>query len=163
MDTRLRHVAGCVVALLVPFQLVRTSRIATNIALLAVGTALLALPAFAQFGHPLKGTWSGDWGPTKDKQTHVVLEFHWDGKAITGRINPGPKGVPFQKATLDAPNWTVHIEAEGKDASGTSIRYVIDGKIENIGSYNRVMSGTYALFVGGSQGAEKGTFRVVRN
>ncbi len=116
-----------------------------------------ALPAAAQFGHPLKGTWSGDWGPTKDAQTHVVLEFHWDGKAITGRINPGPKAIPFQKATLDAPNWLVHIEAEGKDANGAAVRYVIDGKVENIGSYQRVLSGTY------TQGAEKGTFKVVRN
>jgi hypothetical protein len=130
---RLRHLAGCLAALLV------------------------ALPAFAQFGHPLKGTWSGDWGPTKDKQTHVVLEFHWDGKDLTGRINPGPKAVAFQQATLDAPNWTVHIEAEGKDASGAPIRYVIDGKVENIGSYQRVLSGNW------TEGSAKGTFRVVRN
>src|SRR5438552_12843716 len=27
----------------------------------------VALPAAAQFGHPLKGTWSGDWGTSKDK------------------------------------------------------------------------------------------------
>ena len=66
---RLRHLAGCIAAL------------------------LIALPVFAQFGHPLKGTWSGDWGPTKDKQTHIVLEFQWDGKDITGKINPGPKAV----------------------------------------------------------------------
>jgi hypothetical protein len=117
----------------------------------------VALPAAAQFGHPLKGTFSGDWGPTKDKQTHVVLEFNWDGKEITGRINPGPKAVPFQKATLDPSTWGVHIEAEGKDAAGAAIRYVIDGKLENIGSYQRVLSGTW------TQGAEKGTFRVVRN
>ena len=133
MRSGLSHLAGCVAAL------------------------LIALPAFAQFGHPLKGTWSGDWGPTKDKQTHIVLEFHWDGKEINGRINPGPKAVPFQKATLDAPNWMVHIEAEGKDASGAPLRYVIDGKLENIGSYQRVLSGTW------TEGAVKGTFRVVRN
>jgi hypothetical protein len=51
----------------------------------------------------------------------------------------------------------VHIEAEGKDPSGTPIRYVIDGKIENIGSYQRVLSGTW------TEGSVKGTFRVVRN
>jgi hypothetical protein len=118
---------------------------------------LVALPAFAQFGHPLKGTWSGDWGPTKEKQTHVVLEFNWDGKEITGKINPGPKAVPFQKATLDPASWMVHLEGEGKDASGAPMRYVIDGKLENIGSYQRVLSGTW------TQGGEKGTFRVVRN
>jgi hypothetical protein len=117
----------------------------------------MAGPALAQFGHPLKGTFSGDWGPTKEKQTHVVLEFNWDGKAITGNINPGPRAVPFEKATLDAATWMVHIEATGKDAAGAAVRYVIDGKLENIGSYQRVLSGTWM------QGAEKGTFRAIRN
>ena len=117
----------------------------------------MAAPASAQFGHPLKGTWSGDWGPTKDKQTHVVLELHWDGKAITGNINPGPKAVPMSKATLDPATWSVHIEGDGKDAAGNAEHYVIDGKLENIGAYQRVLSGTWV------QGATKGTFKVVRN
>ncbi len=118
---------------------------------------LVALPAFAQFGHPLKGTWSGDWGPTKDKQTHVVIEMNWDGKAITGNINPGPNAAPLQKATLDPATWGVHLEGEGKDATGKMVRYVIDGKLENIGAYQRVLSGTW------TQGDVKGTFKVVRN
>src|SRR5262249_53190438 len=104
---------------------------------------LVAGSAWAQFGHPLKGTWSGEWGPSKAKQTHGGLEFNWDGKAITGNINPGPKAVPFQKAELDASSWTVHIEGAGKDASGAPMRYVIDGKMENIGAYQRVLSGTW--------------------
>src|SRR5881296_3134352 len=70
---------------------------------------LLAAPALAQFGHPLKGTWSGDWGTTKENQAHVVLELNWDGKAITGNINPGPKAVPIKKAELNADAWGVHI------------------------------------------------------
>ena len=117
----------------------------------------VALPASAQFGHPLKGTWSGDWGTTKDKRTHVVLELNWDGKALTGTINPGPNAVPLQKATLDADTWAVHLEGEGKDASGKATRYLIDGKLENIGAYQRVLSGTWA------EGATKGDFKVVRN
>jgi hypothetical protein len=118
---------------------------------------LVAGSASAQFGHPLKGTWSGDWGPTKETQTHVVLEFNWDGRALTGNINPGPKAVPFQKAELDPSTWTVHVEGTGKDAAGTPVKYVIDGKLENIGAYQRVLSGTW------TQGTQKGTFRVVRN
>jgi hypothetical protein len=117
----------------------------------------VALPVSAQFGHPLKGTWSGDWGTTKDKRTHVVLELNWDGKAITGTINPGPNAVPLQKATLDADAWAVHLEGEGKDASGKAMRYLIDGKLENIGAYQRVLSGTW------TEGATKGDFKVVRN
>ena len=118
---------------------------------------LIAAPALAQFGHPLKGTWSGDWGTSKENQTHVVLELNWDGKVITGNINPGPKAVPIKKATLDAATWGVHIEGEGKDATGKPVPYVIDGKLENIGAYQRILSGTW------TEGGKKGTFKVVRN
>ena len=118
---------------------------------------LTAAPALAQFGHPLKGTWSGDWGPTKENRTHIVLELNWDGKAITGNINPGPKAIAIAKATLDPATWAVHIESDGKDATGKPEHYVIDGKLENIGAYQRVLSGTWV------QGAAKGTFKVVRN
>jgi len=118
---------------------------------------LLAAPALAQFGHPLKGTWSGDWGTTKDNRTHVVLELNWDGTAITGNINPGPKAVPLKKAELNPETWGVHFEGDGKDASGAAVHYVIDGKLENIGAYARVLSGTW------TEGSKKGDFKVVRN
>jgi len=118
---------------------------------------LLAAPALAQFGHPLKGTWSGDWGPAKDNRTRILLELHWDGKALTGAINPGPKAVPIKKAELSPDTWGVHIEAEGKDAAGAVVRYVIDGKLENIGAYQRILSGTW------TEGGKKGDFRLVRN
>ena len=118
---------------------------------------LLAAPALAQFGHPLKGTWSGDWGPTKDNRTRILLELHWDGKAITGTINPGPKAVAIKKAELNPDTWGVHVEGEGKDAAGAVVRYVIDGKLENIGAYQRILSGTW------TEGGKKGDFRVVRN
>jgi hypothetical protein len=83
--------------------------------------------------------------------------LNWDGKAITGTINPGPNAVPLQKASLDPSNWTVRFEAEGRDRSGQAIRYVIEGKLENLGSYKRVMTGTW------SQGSVKGDFKLVRN
>ena len=129
----------------------------------AVGVASLMLclavaaTADAQYGHPLKGSWSGDWGPAKETRNRLLLELNWDGKAVTGTINPGPNAVPLQKATLDPSNWTVHFEAEAKDASGRAVRYVIDGKLENLGAYNRVLSGTW------TQGGVKGDFRLVRN
>jgi len=117
----------------------------------------VASPASAQFGHPLKGTWSGDWGTTKENRSRILLELHWDGKAITGHINPGPNAVSLQKATLDASTWAVHFEAESKDAAGKAVRYVIDGKLENIGAYQRFITGTWM------QGDRKGDFKVVRN
>jgi hypothetical protein len=126
----------------------------TLIAVLAL--MAMAATAFAQFGHPLKGTWIGEWGPTKDTQTHVVVELHWDGKAITGTINPGANAVPLKVATLDAPNWVVHFEAEGKDRTGATVRYVIDGKVENIGAFARFITGTW------TQGSVKGPFKITR-
>ena len=127
-------------------------RLASLIVFLVVAAA-----AHAQYGHPLKGSWSGDWGPTKETRNRLLLELSWDGKAITGTINPGPNVVVLQKATLDPSNWTVHFEAESKDPSGRAVRYVIDGKLENLGAYNRVLSGTW------TQGGVKGDFRLVRN
>jgi hypothetical protein len=131
-------------------------RVVCRTAILMMALAV-ALPASAQFGHPLKGTWSGDWGTSKDRRTHIVLEMNWDGKAITGTINPGPKSVPLQKASLDPDTWTVHLEADGKDASGNAVHYAIDGKLENIGAYQRVLSGTW------TEGGIKGDFKVTRN
>ena len=121
------------------------------------GLLFVAATASAQFGHPLKGTWSGDWGTGPSNRTHVVLEFNWDGKAVTGSINPGVDGVPLKVATLDPAAWTVHLEGDGKDKSGASVHYVIDGKMQNIGAYNRFITGTW------TQGSAKGDFKITRN
>ena len=82
----------------------------------------LALPAVVhgQFGHPLKGQWSGEWGPS-DKPNRLLLNFEWDGKAITGVINPGPNSAVVKDVVFDYSNpsaWGVKITAEGKDATG---------------------------------------------
>ena len=111
----------------------------------------------AQYGHPLKGSWSGDWGTSKERRTRVLLDLNWDGKAIAGTINPGPDAVPLTEATMDPTTWTVRFLAEGKDRSGGTVRYAIEGKLENLGSYHRVITGTW------SQGAQKGDFKITRN
>ena len=126
-------------------------------ALVCVACLIAASNALAQFGHPLKGSWSGDWGPNKEQRTRVLLQMQWDGKAITGAINPGPNALTLTKATLDVATWMVHLEAEGKEGAGQPSQAVIDGKLENIGAYRRVLSGTWA------QGGRKGNFRLVRN
>jgi len=117
----------------------------------------LANTAWAQFGHPLKGSWSGDWGTGPNNRNRVLINLNWDGKTITGVINPGASAVPLKVATVDPATWAVHLEGEGKDASGATVRVVIDGKVENIGAYARVMTGTW------TQGATKGDFKVTRN
>jgi hypothetical protein len=124
---------------------------------MVLACAAVAATASAQFGHPLKGTWSGDWGVNGDSRTHVLLDIRWDGKALTGTLNPGPYAVPLQKLMLDPDTWTVHLEGDGKDKSGANVHYAIDGKVENIGAPRRTITGTWA------QGSAKGDFKVTRN
>ncbi len=120
----------------------------------------LPLAAAAQFGHPMKGQWSGEWGP-KDNPTRLLLDLGWDGKEITGRINPGAENeAAIKKVTYDYSNveaWKVQMEAEGKDASGKPVQIRIDGTLENLGAYYRVFHGTW------TEDGRKGPFTLTRN
>jgi len=121
----------------------------------------LALPAsvMAQFGHPLDGQWSGQWGP-KEKPNRLLLNLDWDGKTVTGVINPGPSAATVKRVTVDysdTSSWLVKLEAEGKDASGKAVPIVADGRLENIGSYRRILRGTW------TQGNQKSEFVLTRN
>jgi len=137
-------------------------RAGRRIRVLLVVALAVALPALAlaQFGHPLKGQWSGEWGP-KDNPTRLLLDLHWDGKAVTGRINPGTatEGT-VKKVAIDysaVTSWKVQIEGEAKDPSGTAVPIRVDGTLENLGAYYRIFHGTW------TQGARKGEFTVTRN
>ena len=107
----------------------------------------------------MKGQWSGQWG--KDNQ-RLLLDLDWDGKNITGTINPGPSSAAIKSATViytdaAAGKWNVKLTAEGKDASGKAVPIEVDGVLENIGSNYRVYHGTWM------QGGVKGEFTVTRN
>ena len=112
---------------------------------------LVASSAFAQFGHPLKGSWSGDWGTGNTNRDHIVLDINWDGKALTTSLNPGANAVAL-KTTLDPSTWSVHFEGDGKDG-----KIVADGKVDNLGAFARVITGTW------TEGSKKGTFKLTRN
>ncbi len=123
--------------------------------------AMLAVPAaaLAQFGHPLKGQWSGEWGP-RANPSRILLDLHWDGASITGLVNPGPNAAQVKAVSIDYSNpssWGVKLQAEGKDAAGKTVLIQVDGKLENIGAYNRLFHGTW------TQGGQKGEFTVTRN
>ena len=113
--------------------------------------------ALAQEGHPLTGTWAGDWGPTPTERTRVTVVMNWDGKSVTGMLNPGPDQAPLGAVTLDPSTWTVRIEADTKDASGRQVPISAEGKLDDIASYHRTLSGTW------TQGATKGTFKLTRD
>jgi len=112
----------------------------------------MAMPGLAQEGHPLTGTWTGDWGPNATQRNHVTIVMNWDGSNITGTINPGPDSVQIASVFVDLTNWTVRIEADGKDG-----HIAAEGRLEDIASPHRKLSGTWR------QGTAKGDFRVTRD
>ena len=124
--------------------------------LVAITTLMLPLMGLGQEGFPLDGTWRGDWGVNPDERTPVVLVMKWDGTNINGMINPGPESTPFAVATLNPDGWTVHIEAEDSDDAGNPVAIVIDGRLGDIGSYNRTLEGTWR------RGDLEGDFRIAR-
>lgn len=113
-------------------------------------------PALAQEGHPLSGTWTGDWGTSPAQRNHVTLVMNWDGEKVTGVINPGPDSSTMQSVFLDLTSWTVRIDADGKDAAGRPVRIEVEGKIEDLGSPHRRLTGKW------TQGALTGDFKVTR-
>jgi hypothetical protein len=117
----------------------------------------LAVPSLAQEGHPLTGTWSGDWGPAAAQRTHVTLVMNWDGKNVTAILNPGPDATPIASVSLDVTTWTIRFEADVKDSSGKPVHIVAEGRLDDIGSYHRTLSGTWV------QGTTKGEFKLTRD
>ena len=75
----------------------------------ALACLAIAIPAFAQYGHPLKGSWSGDWWFVKGKENHILLDFNfvstgYGNTSLTGILNPGPDQSPMQNLTLTPPD-----------------------------------------------------------
>ena len=119
----------------------------TRTFILAAAFVLLTAPARTQEGHPLTGTWAGDWGPAGAPRTHITMVMEWDGKTVTGLINPGPDAVRLTAVSVDWATWTVRIEAKG---------VVAEGRLEDIGSYHRRIAGAW------TQGGTKGDFKLTR-
>lgn len=117
---------------------------------MACAALIVAVLCLAQQGHPLTGTWSGDWGTTATKRTPITVVLNWDGKNVTGLINPGPDTIPITSVFLDVSTWTVRIEA-------ASAQITAEGKLEDLGSYHRTLTGTW------QQGAAKGEFKLTRD
>ena len=126
-----------------------------------LGSLMILASVFAQEGHPLTGTWHGDWGPTPTHRNDVTLVLDWDGKNITGLINPGPDSIKLAKATLEPNNdpkkWLVHFEADAKDHDGKPVHFIIDGGIENLTSIRRSIVGTW------NHGTVRGDFKITRD
>ncbi len=100
---------------------------------------------------PLSGSWTGDWGPSERDRNQVTVELKWDGKTLTGNVNPGPNAVEVKNATFDPQSGAIHMEAEATSRRGTPIHYMIDGKVEG-----NTMTGTW------SHDNRKGDFKITK-
>ena len=63
----------------------------------------------------------------------------------------------FSKGSLDTSKWMFHLETDAKDPNCAMQHFVADGKLDNIGSYNRTVTGTYTY------GTTKGDFKITRD
>lgn len=106
------------------------------------GVALVAMAA-AQEGHPVKGSWIGVWESNDTHGENVLVILDWDGEQITGVINPGTDNIAIDEATLDPDDWRLRIEADAQTREGDTIRYVIEGTIEELELPSRSIIGTW--------------------
>ena len=115
----------------------------TLVSILALG---LISGASAQEGHPVKGSWIGEWEGNPLGES-ILMVMDWDGEKITGVINPGTDDLKIDSATLNPDDWTIHIEAGD---------YELDGKFERLELPNRSLTGTW------KGDNDNGTFEAVR-
>src|SRR5215510_10733718 len=143
---------------------------------LLAGVLAAAASVAAQEGHPLTGTWYGDFGMTAGQRNDLTVIMKWDGANVTGMINPGPSMVPIKTARMDVKLGTpgqrgqngqpgtaatpstflVHFEVDAKNKAGGMDHFVFDGHLENPVAGNRSMVGTWTC------GSTKGDFRLRR-
>ena len=128
-----------------------------RILLCLISLSIFAASSSAQEGHPLTGTWSGDWGPNATERIRVTFVMNWDGDIVAGIMNPGPDSTPIQNVYVDYATWMVRIEAASKDASGNSTTISAEGRLEDIVSRHRTITGSWR------QGAVNGDFQITRD
>lgn len=136
-----------------------------------------AVSVAAQEGHPLTGTWYGDFGMTAGQRNDLTVILKWDGSNVSGMVNPGPNVVPIKSARMDVKlgtpaqrgerggqggtpatpsQFSAHFEVDAKSKTGAMDHFVFDGKVENPVAGNRTMVGTWTC------GNTKGDFRLRR-
>ena len=125
---------------------------------LVLAGAIFAAPLRAQEGHPLVGSWHGEWGPPGSAaRMDLTVIMDWDGSVITGLVNPVTDRAPLENAELDSGTWTVRFEVEVRDNAGNRVRCRADGQLDNLGSDRRTLAGTWSC------GATEAEFELTRD
>ena len=104
----------------------------------------------------MAGSWVGDWGLDAANRHRVVVILEWSGEEITGVVNPGPNAIPLSSSSVDPMKWSLHFVANGKDASGAAVSYDVEGTIDDLGTYNRTLAGTWKV------NGQSGDFSITR-
>jgi hypothetical protein len=123
---------------------------------MTIGALLMACTVLAQEGHPLRGSWIGVWEGNETHGDNVVVILDWDGRQISGIINPGTDNIEIKNATLDPSDWGVRIEADAEGSNGRTLHYVIEGTIRELELPNRQIVGTWRSEAG------RGAFEIHR-
>jgi hypothetical protein len=108
------------------------------------GVVLMAGSLAAQQGHPLVGSWHGDWGVAgSEERLDLTVIMDWDGTTVTGIVNPVTDRARLENARLDSSNWTVRFEVDVADISGATRHCVANGTLDRLGSDRRTLTGTW--------------------
>jgi hypothetical protein len=104
----------------------------------------MAPSLYAQEGHPLAGSWHGDWGTqnTTDRMDLTVI-IDWDGSALTGLVNPVTDRSALENARLNSADWTVSFEVDVRDRTGVTRHCIADGELDKLGSDRRELAGSW--------------------
>jgi hypothetical protein len=118
--------------------------------------------SIAQEGHPLVGSWHGNWGfsAADRKDLTLIIDYTADGAGITGVANPGYDHAEMKNPvlTITKPtDWNFKFELDLKDKAGKVTHYVADGKLDQIGYDQRTLAGTW------TSGNQKGDFKLTRD
>ena len=125
---------------------------------------LMATFALAQEGNPAKGTWVGHFGSPPTAQNRIVVVMDYDGRNITGVLNPGPNAAPLKVARMDItpgtpargdtaavmPVFRMRLEADAKDARGNTVTIVADGTMSLVPLPNRYITGIWSQTTNGN-------------
>jgi hypothetical protein len=138
----------------------------------SVACLAVVAPVSAQEGYPLAGTWYGDYGTASQKRDLTIV-MKWDGRTVTGTVNPGPDATPIKSAVMDItpgkpapegqnsttgipPVFRVRLEFDAPTGAGGTGSVVFEGTIQNPVAGNRRITGTW------TRGGERGTFQLRR-